>query len=329
MSWQGKKVFVTGAGGFIGSHLTSMLVRAGADVTAMLHYGSRANWDNLDFLPGNEKASLRVVKGCVEDMGFMERSLVDQEIVFHLAALIGIPYSYVAPHSYVRTNIEGTVNVLEAVRKHGLERMVHTSTSEVYGTALYTPIDENHPLQAQSPYSATKMSADKIAESYFRTFETPVATVRPFNTYGPRQSARAIIPTIISQAMGQDHIKLGDLAPIRDLNYAEDTARGFMMAALSDKSVGEVINLGHGKGICIGDLAALILDIMGSNKDIVTDSQRVRPKGSEVLELVCTNAKANQLMNWSPQVSLRQGLAHTIEFVSNNLDFFQVGSYTV
>src|SRR5437867_3255020 len=219
MSWRSKRVLVTGAGGFIGSHLCEALLATGAEVTAMLRYSSRCDWGNLEFLPPEDKSRLKVVAGNIEDSDFVAQQVKGKEVIFHLAALIAIPYSYLAPRSYVRTNVEGTLNVLEAARNYGVEKVVHTSTSETYGTALYVPIDEKHPLQGQSPYSASKIGADKIAESYHRSYELPVATIRPFNTFGPRQSARAIIPTIISQALSQSEIKLGSLDPVRDLSY--------------------------------------------------------------------------------------------------------------
>ncbi len=329
MDWSGKRVFVTGAGGFIGSRLCSMLVRHGAQVTAMLHYSSRSDWGNLEFLPAEERGALALVKGDIQDAGFMERHLDGHDVVFHLAALIGIPYSYVAPTSYLRTNIEGTVNVLEALRKCEVGRMVHTSTSEVYGTARYTPIDEEHPLQGQSPYSATKIAADKLVESYYRSFEVPVATLRPFNTYGPGQSARAVIPTIISQALGSDVVRLGDLAPVRDLNYVDDTVRAFLMLAESDAALGQVVNAGQGKGVTIGALAALILEIAGVDKEIVADQQRMRPPASEVFELICDNVRARELTGWEPQVGLGEGLARTVEFVRTHLAFYKIGQYAV
>ncbi|MDH5523644.1 MAG: GDP-mannose 4,6-dehydratase [Desulfobulbaceae bacterium] len=324
-----KKVLVTGAGGFIGSHLSSHLIHLGADVTAMLHYNSRSDYSNLDFLPEDEKKVLNIVRGNVEDPSFVDRHIKGKEIVFHLAALIGIPYSYEAPLSYVRTNIEGTVNVLEAVRKFDVDCLVHTSTSETYGTALYTPIDEKHPLQGQSPYSATKIAADKLAESYFRSFEVPVVTVRPFNTYGPRQSARAVIPTIISQLLTKDELCLGDLRPVRDFNFVDDTVRGFIAAAMKPEALGKVINVGHGKGTTIGDLVSVLMEIMAVDKPIVTDQKRFRPKDSEVFELICDNALAKELINWSPMVSLREGLGYCVDFVEKNLNFYNSGKYEV
>lgn len=329
MNWSNAKVFITGAGGFIGSHLCSHMVRLGADVTAMLHYSSRSDWSNLEFLPAAEKSALRVVKGNVEDAGFIDRAVKGHDVVFHLAALIGIPYSYEAPVSYMRTNIEGTINVLEAVRKFDIGCMVNTSTSETYGTAQYTPIDERHPMQGQSPYSATKISADKLAESYYRSFGVPVMTLRPFNTYGPRQSARAVIPTIITQLMNTGELKLGDLTPVRDFNYVEDTVRGFVAIAESPQAIGEVINVGHGKGSTIGELANTVMDIMGVEKRVIVDQDRVRPKGSEVFELICDRNRARELIGWKPQVSLREGLVRCVEFVEANPSFFKSSHYEV
>lgn len=327
--WIQKKVFVTGAGGFIGSHLCSRLVKLGADVTAMLHYNSRSDCSNLEFLPKNEKSSLSIVRGNVEDPGFMDRHIQGKEIVFHLAALIGIPYSYEAPLSYVRTNVEGTVNVLEAARKYGVERLIHTSTSETYGTAQYVPIDEKHPLQGQSPYSASKIGADKLVESYYRSFSAPVVTLRPFNTYGPRQSARAVIPTIITQLLKKDTVCLGDKLPVRDFNFVEDTVDGFIRAAFTEEILGQVINIGHGKGISIGGLVDLLQEIMGTNKEVVEDSDRTRPKRSEVYELICDYSYANKVLGWEPKTSLREGLIRVIEFVQENLCFFKSGIYEV
>jgi len=329
MNWNGKKILITGAGGFIGSHLTEALVAAGADVTAMIRYSSRSDWGNLEFLSDEMKAKLKVVSGNVEDENFVASVVEGQEIVFHLAALIGIPYSYVAPRSYVSTNIVGTLNVLEAARRYGCEKVVHTSTSETYGTAIYTPIDEQHPLQGQSPYSASKVGADKMAESYFCSFNAPVVTLRPFNTYGPRQSARAIIPTIISQALTQDTIKLGSLSPVRDLTFVKDTAAAFMAVAASDKTMGEVINAGSGKGITMGDLAEKILSLMGLEKEIRSDEERIRPGNSEVFELIAGAEKAKELADWAPGHTLDQGLLETIDFIQHNLELFKPTQYTV
>jgi NAD dependent epimerase/dehydratase len=328
--WSGKKVLVTGAGGFIGSHLTEALIDLGCEVTAMIRYTSRSDWGNLEFLPKDKQSALRMAAGTVEDSHFVSRHMKGKDLVFHLAALIGIPYSYVAPQSYVRTNVEGTINILEAARDHGVTRVVHTSTSETYGTARYTPIDESHPLQPQSPYSASKIGADMIADSFYRTFATPVTIVRPFNTYGPRQSARAVIPTIISQALGStSEIRLGSLNPVRDLTFVKDTVHGFIKSAETDEAVGRIVNLGTGEGISIGDLAKLILTITNVDKPIVRDEPRERPPNSEVFQLIADNTQAKMLLEWSPQYTLQKGLAETVDFVGRNLDLFKVGNYTV
>lgn len=327
--WTGKRVLVTGAGGFIGSHLCEALVEAGAEVTAMIHYSSRSDWGNLEYLSSAHKKALKVMAGNIEDSDFVMRQVQGQTIVFHLAALIGIPYSYVAPRSYLRTNIEGTLNVVEAARHCELERIVHTSTSETYGTALYTPIDEQHPLQGQSPYSASKIAADKMAESYHLAFGLPVSTIRPFNTYGPRQSARAVIPTIISQALTQPEIHLGSLDPVRDLNFVKDTVAGFLKIAESPNTIGQVTNVGYGKGITIGELAQTILSLMQVDKPIVTDDRRVRPSNSEVFTLICNNTKASEIAGWQPQYSLARGLQATIDFVQQHLNLFKTDEYSV
>ncbi len=328
--WVGKRVLVTGAGGFIGSHLCEALVSAGAEVTAMIHYSSRSDWGNLELLSPEHRQSLNVVSGDIQDSDFVMRQVNGQAVVFHLAALIGIPYSYVAPRSYLRTNIEGTLNVVEAARHFdSIERIVHTSTSETYGTALYTPIDEQHPLQGQSPYSASKIAADKMAESYHLAFELPVSTIRPFNTYGPRQSARAVIPTIISQALTQPQIHLGSLDPVRDLNFVKDTVLGFIKIAESTKTIGQVTNIGYGKGITIGELAQMILMIMQMDKPIVADANRVRPSASEVFTLICNNTQAADIADWRPQYSLEAGLRETIDFVRQNLSLFKADQYSV
>jgi len=329
MVWKGKKVLVTGAGGFIGSHLCESLVEAGADVTAMLHYSSRSDWGNLEFLSPDLRAGLKVVAGNIEDGHFVMHHVKGQEAVFHLAALIAIPFSYVAPLSYVRTNVEGTLNVLEAARQQGIDRVVHTSTSETYGTAIYSPIDENHPLQGQSPYSASKIGADKIAESYHRAFSLPVITIRPFNTYGPRQSARAVIPTIISQALSEPEIRLGSLAPIRDLNFVKDTVTAFLAIAAADGAIGKTINVGAGKGITIGELATLILGIMGCRKPVVEDSARLRPSASEVFQLVCDNRLALEMAGWKPSFTLKEGLHQAIDFVARHPGLYKASHYAL
>lgn len=326
---RGKRVLVTGAAGFIGSHLTERLLQLGANVTAMVRYNSGSSIGNLAFAPAEERARLTIAAGNIEDSEFVSRTVDGQEIVLHLAALIAIPYSYIAPRSYVRTNIEGTLNILEAARRHGTGRVVHTSTSEVYGTALRSPIDEDHPLQAQSPYSASKMSADKIADSYFRAFDTPVVVLRPFNTFGPRQSARAFIPTIISQALDRDAVYLGSLTPERDMTYVDDTVDGFVRAAIAPGVEGETINLGTGEIRSVGAFAERILELMGLDKPIRHDAQRDRPAKSEVLRLISDNSKAWRLLGWRPKTSIDDGLRSTIAFVAANREIYAPQSYTV
>lgn len=329
MNWVGKKVLVTGAGGFIGSHLCEALLELGADVTAMIHYHSRGDWGSLEFLAPSLKASLKIIAGRIEDASFVSRQMKGKEFVFHLAALIAIPFSYQAPLSYVHTNIEGTVNVLEAARAHEVERLVHTSTSETYGTAIYTPIDEKHPLQGQSPYSASKIAADKLAESYYLSFNLPVSIIRPFNTFGPRQSARAVIPTIVTQALTQSAIRLGALDPVRDLNYVKDTVDGFIQIAESENSVGEVINIGAGWGITIGELSTRILGIMGLQKPVLLDEQRLRPEKSEVFQLICDNRKASEKIGWTPSHPFEEGMKKTIEFICKYQHLYKSDQYSI
>jgi NAD dependent epimerase/dehydratase len=325
----GARVLVTGAGGFIGSHLTEAVVRAGAQVTAMVHYNSASSIGNLSLLNSETRAALTIAAGNIEDADFVARAMEGQEIVLHLAALIAIPYSYVAPRSYVRTNVEGTLNVMEAARRLGTRRVVHTSTSEVYGTARTTPINEDHPLQGQSPYSASKIGADMIAESYFRSFDTPVVTLRPFNTYGPRQSARAFIPTVISQAVSREAVHLGALSPRRDMTYVADTVDGFLRAATTPGIDGETINLGTGAAFSIGEFAARILQLMGSEKPIVHDAERERPAKSEVMELLSDNGKAKRLLGWTPATTLDEGLRAAIEFVTAHKASYAADRYVV
>jgi NAD dependent epimerase/dehydratase len=308
-----KKILVTGADGFIGSHLTEMLAARGARVRAMCLYNSFNNWGWLEGSSCLDK--IEVVTGDVRDPNFVRSAVKDCEVIFHLAALIAIPYSYVAPDNYVQTNITGTLNVMQAARENGVARVLHTSTSEVYGTALRVPIDEEHPLQAQSPYSATKIGADAIAYSFFSAFNLPVAIVRPFNTYGPRQSARAVIPTVITQiAAGRKSIKLGSLHPTRDFNYVEDTCRGFIALAECDAAIGQTVNIGSNAEISIGDTVDLIRELMGSAITVETDDVRIRPAASEVERLWCDNTRIRALTGYVPQVSLREGLSRTIEW---------------
>lgn len=330
MKLQGKKVLVTGAEGFIGSHLTEMLVEQGADVTALVQYNSFNNWGWIDSFDENTKKQMKVITGDIREYDNVKRMVKGQDVVFHLAALIAIPYSYLSPMAYIRTNVEGTANVLEACRDYDVEKIVHTSTSETYGTALYVPIDEKHPMQGQSPYSASKIGADKIAESYYRSFGTPIATIRPFNAYGPRQSARAVIPTIISQILaGKEEIKLGALTPTRDFNYVKDLAAAFIAIAESDKTIGEVINAGSNFEISIEELAKLIMNLIGKEVKILCDEERIRPDKSEVNRLWADNRKIKELTGWEPRYTLEEGLKETIEWIKENLDTLKVDIYNV
>ena len=327
MKWQGKRILITGAGGFIGSHLTEKLVELGADVRAMVHYNALGTWGWLDH--SEIKNNIEVVAGDITDRDSVRQVVAGREIIFHLAALIAIPYSYHAPTSYLRTNIEGTLNILLAAREFEVERIVHTSTSEVYGTALYVPIDEKHPLQGQSPYSAAKIGADKQVEAFHRSFGVPAVTVRPFNTFGPRQSARAVIPAIITQCLTGNTIKLGNLSPTRDLNYVTNTVEGFLAAAATQMIEGQTINIGSGREISIGDLAQLIAQLIGREITIHTDEQRLRPEKSEVERLVADNSLARELLGWSPTVSLEEGLKKTITWVEQHLGRYRPDVYIV
>lgn len=322
--WSKKKVLVTGAGGFIGSHLIERLVDLGAEVKGFLRYNSRNDWGLLEILPRHMLDSLQIVSGDLKDYDAVLDAAKDVDVIFHLGSLISIPYSYNRPRDTIENNISSTLNVLTAARDLGVEKIVHTSSSEVYGTALYVPIDEKHPLQGQSPYSASKIGADKIAESFYCAFDLPVATIRPFNTYGPRQSTRAIIPTIITQAIQQETIKLGSLFPTRDYTYVKDTVNGFIKVAESDRSIGEVINIGSNFEVSMGDLAGKISSLLDKKIDIIQDSSRVRPQKSEVQRLWCDNAKARRLLNWEPQVSLDEGLQETIDWIRENKNLIKL-----
>lgn len=324
------KVLVTGAEGFIGSHLTETLVKEGYDVRAMVQYNSFNNWGWIDTFEPEIKDKLDIFLGDVRDPNGVRTAMEGVEAVFHLAALIAIPYSYHSPDMYVDTNIKGTLNILQAGRDLCTKRILVTSTSEVYGTAKYVPIDENHPYQGQSPYSATKIGADRLAESFYRSFNLPVTIVRPFNTYGPRQSARAVIPTIITQLLsGKEEIKLGSLTPTRDFNYVKDTARGFLEIYKSDKTIGEEINIATQREISIGDLANELIRQINPNARIICDEQRVRPEKSEVNRLLGCNEKIKRLTDWAPQYTFEEGLAETIDFLKNNLDKYKVDIYNV
>ena len=328
--WQGKQVLVTGADGFIGSHLCESLVKAGAKVRALALYNSFNDWGWLE--QSSLLKEIEVVSGDVRDPFLCKKITQDCHTVFHLAALIAIPYSYVAPNSYVETNVNGTLNIAQACLENGVQRLMHTSTSEIYGTAQYVPIDEKHPPQAQSPYSASKIGADAMALSYFNSFEMPVCIARPFNTYGPRQSARAVIPTIISQiANGATEIKLGDTSPTRDFNYVTDTCVGMMAIAQAEQTLGQAINIGSNFEISVQDTLNLIKEIMQSDVRFVTDEQRLRPKGSEVFRLWCDNSLIKELTDFSPQYNIRQGLEATVDWFSHpeNLKRYKANIYNV
>ena len=320
-------MLVTGAAGFIGSHLTERLVALGANVRALVRYNSSGRRGWLEDSP--VKDSIEVVFGDVRDFFGVREAMQEREVVFHLAALIGIPYSYSAPQSYLHTNIEGTMNVLQAVRELEIERLVCTSTSEVYGTARYVPMDETHPLQGQSPYSASKIAADKLAESYFLSFGVPVTIARPFNAYGPRQSSRAIIPTIITQALVGSEVRLGSLLPTRDFNFVADIVEGFICAATVQDAIGQVINFGTGMEVSIGQLADTLGRLIGKELNLITENQRVRPENSEVERLCADATLAQDILGWKPTVCLQDGLRQTIEWFERNLHCYRADAYAV
>ena len=324
-AWTGRRVLVTGAEGFIGSHLVDELLQQGAEVRAFVHYNPFGRWGWL-----HDRASdVEILQGDVRDAERVATVIEGRQVVFHLAALIGIPYSYEAPESYVQTNVMGTYNVLNAARRAGVERMVQTSTSEVYGSAIRVPIDEEHPLQPQSPYSASKIGGDMLALSFHHSFGLPLAVVRPFNTYGPRQSLRAIIPSVLHQLYGgSDEIRMGATAPTRDFNYVTDTVAGFLAVAESDRALGEVVNIGSGREISVGDLVELLVATTGRNARVVSDTSRLRPEGSEVQRLLCDNTRAREWAGWAPKVSLEEGLSRTAEWVEANPDS-KASSYNV
>ena len=328
MNWQKKKVLVTGAGGFIGSHLVMALLEEGAEVNAIVRYNSRNSIGQLADIQGAPAGNLRVFSGDVRDARFVSTAAKDCEVVFHLAALIGIPYSYVAPSSYVDTNITGTLNVLEAVRESGA-RLVSTSTSEVYGSARYVPIDEAHPLQGQSPYSATKIAADKLVESYNLAFGVRTVTLRPFNTYGPRQSPRAILPSLILQALNSDQIRVGSLDPVRDLTYVTDTVAGFLLAGDTDGIEGSTVNLGTGTGYTIGELLEKVCAIVGRSPAVLVDETRIRPAQSEVARLISSNVMAREKLGWIPGVSIDEGLELMVPWFRENPHYYDASIYNV
>lgn len=327
-----KKILVTGADGFIGSHLTELLIDSGCDVRAFSFYNSFNSWGWLDTFPKEKLKKLEVIAGDIRDSYGVRNAMKDVDIVFHLAALIAIPYSYHSPDSYIDTNIKGTLNVLQAARDFKVKKIITTSTSEVYGTAKYVPIDENHPRQGQSPYSATKIGSDYLADSFFRSFELPVTIVRPFNTYGPRQSARAVIPTIITQLLsGKNEIKLGSLAPTRDLVFVKDTAMGFIKIAQCDALTGHEINIATQTEISIGNLANLLISIINPRATIISDDIRLRPENSEVERLLGSNQKLLEFINWKPETDLQKGLEETINWFSHkeNLSRYKFDIYNV
>ncbi|MFC1977732.1 GDP-mannose 4,6-dehydratase [Chloroflexota bacterium] len=328
-STSNKRVLVTGAGGFIGSHLTERLVDTGAQVKAFIRYNSRNDWGLLELLPRDKLSEVEIITGDLRDSDAIRHAAEGTDIIFHLGSLIAIPYSYIHPREAIETNIMGTLNVLTAARENNVQRVVHTSTSEVYGTAQYVPINEDHPLHGQSPYSASKIGADMLAESFYRAFNLPVGTIRPFNTFGPRQSARAVIPTIITQALSREQIRLGELHPTRDFTYVDDMVAAFIKVSEMPGFSGETVNIGSNFEISIGDIAGKVMTILGMKKEIVTDSRRVRPEKSEVDRLWCDNTRARKLLGWEPKVSFDEGLKSTIAWISDNIDLYKPEFYNV
>jgi dTDP-glucose 4,6-dehydratase len=324
---KGKRVLVTGAGGFIGSHLVEALVESGAEVRAFVHYRGNGSWGWLD--QSTHKTHFEVVAGDLTDRDSISSAMRSTSIVFHLAALIGIPYSYHAPASYIRTNIEGTLNVLQAARDANVERVIHTSTSEVYGTARYVPMNEDHPLQGQSPYSASKIGADKLAEAFHLSFGLPVVTIRPFNVFGPRQSARAVIPTIIAQCLAGETVKLGSLTPTRDFNYVSNTADAFLRCAESAGAIGQTINVGSGSEISIAELVKKIGKMLGKEIRIKREQARARPADSEVERLVADGSLARKILKWKPKVTLDEGLLKSADWIRSNLDAYETDHYSI
>lgn len=323
------KVLVTGAGGFIGSHLSERLARLGADVKCFVKYNSRNDIGLLKFTDKKTLKQMEIIHGDILDRTGLKKAMQEIDVVFHLGALISIPYSYVNPYNVVRVNILGTMNVMSAALESGTKRIIHTSTSEVYGTAQYVPIDEKHPLQGQSPYSASKIGADKLVESFYRSYNLPITTLRPFNTYGPRQSDRAVIPTIICQALSRDKITLGSLLPTRDFTFVDDIVDGFIKTAESSNVEGETIHIGSGDGISIGELTKKILTLTGKDLEIVTEQERVRPEKSEVERLVCSPEKARKLIGWEAKTTLEEGLSKAIHWIENNPSLYSPDFYQI
>lgn len=325
-----KKILVTGADGFIGSHLVEELQDSGHDIRAFVYYNSFNSWGWLDTFPRERLKDIEIFSGDIRDPNGVRQAMKDIDEVYHLAALIGIPFSYHSPDSYIDTNIKGTLNVLQGAKELGTKRVLVTSTSEVYGTAKYVPIDEKHPMQGQSPYSATKIGADRMAESFYKSFNLPMTIVRPFNTYGPRQSARAVIPTIITQLLaGKGEIKLGSLSPTRDFNYVKDTVYGFIEIAKADKTIGEEINIATGKEISIGELAQELINQINPNAKIICNQERIRPEKSEVNRLLGSNEKIKRLSNWKEKYTLKEGLSETIKWLRVNLDKYKTDIYNI
>ncbi|MGD0784506.1 MAG: SDR family NAD(P)-dependent oxidoreductase [Sedimentisphaerales bacterium] len=329
MNWKNKKVLVTGGGGFIGSHLIERLCAEGANVRAFIRYNSRSNMGCIGCLSSEIKKSIEIISGDITELVSVEQAVKGMEIVFHLAASIGIPYSYIHPREVVETNLMGSLNIFTAAREMNIEKVVHTSTSEVYGTAQYVPIDENHPIQSQSPYSASKVGADALAMSFVKAFGCPFAIIRPFNTFGPRQSMRAIIPTIITQALKKNDIQLGSLSPTRSFTYVSDIVDGFIKIAESDKSIGNVINIGTDIEISIGDLANKIVALMGKKIKVICTEERIRSASSEVQRLCADNSKAKALLGWEPKIGLDEGLKKTISWISEFHQLYDSDKYAV
>ncbi|MCG2718017.1 MAG: GDP-mannose 4,6-dehydratase [Nanoarchaeota archaeon] len=327
MDWKGKKVLITGSAGFIGSHLTERLLGLGADISSFIRYNSR---EDLGFVQSlKDSGKINIIKGDIRELSTIREAVKDQDVVFHLAASISVHYSMINPSEVVETNVMGTLNILDACRKEDVEKIVITSSSEVYGTALYTPIDEKHPLQAQSPYAASKIGGDKIAESFFRCYKLPVAVVRPFNTFGPRQSTRAVIPSVITQVLTKDKVLVGATDTFRDFTFVTDTAEGFIKMAESPKSIGEVVNLGTGVDISINDMIKKVVELVNKDVEIVVDEKRLRPNTSEVMKLLASNEKAKKLIGWEPKVSFEDGLKKTIDWISENINLYKAKEYHV
>ncbi len=329
MKWQGCQVLVTGAGGFVGSHLAERLVKLGARVRAFVHYNSRNDWGMIELIPTEVRKEIEVFPADLRDQEAVRKATKGIDFTFHLGALIGIPYSYFAPRDVIDTNIQGTLNVLLAARDEQTQGIVHTSTSEVYGTAQYVPMDENHPLNPQSPYAASKVGADKLAESFYKSFALPVSIIRPFNIYGPRQSARAIVPTIITQALTRDNILLGRVDTTRDLTFVEDAVWGFIKIAEQPKARGEVVNIGSSTEIAIDKLTNKVISLVGKKLEIVTENARLRPQSSEVERLFADTTKAHQLIDWEPKVDIDTGLRRTMDWISEYLSNYKAEIYNI